>query len=113
MPYLARRAVGGRPHRLAACGIARPWSGYDWSGLPGTGHLVATWEMMVDVAWARSFSPSDLRPRADVIDGRRCVMDTFLYAQRRTSPGRIRCLDAGGSIVVQAGSATSSIPSPS
>ncbi len=86
-------------HRLAACGIARPWSGYDWSGLPGTGHLVATWEMMVDVAWARSFSPSDLRPRADVIDGRRCVMDTFLYAQRRTSPGRIRCLDAGGSIV--------------
>lgn len=76
-----RRAQG-----LGCLGVSPVWD--DWLREQGHGHVVATWELMVDEAWVRSFAPWEHRPREEWLDGQRHVFDTMLWTQARTPPER-------------------------
>lgn len=84
---------------LVCMGVTRPWTGYDWFGQPGTEKLVATWELLFDVTWARQFSPADLKPRPAWLNHKKVILDTMLHAQMHTPAERIDCLEAVDELV--------------
>src|SRR5438067_2535771 len=55
---------------------------------PGYEHAVATWELMIETGWARSFPPWQHRPHEDVFAGERYIFDTMLMPQAQTAPER-------------------------
>jgi hypothetical protein len=52
-------------------------------------HVTATWELMFDAQWARSFKPWMHRGHHGVVAGKRHEFDTMLLPQALTEPSRI------------------------
>ena len=74
--------------RDAACmGVSPVWD--DWFRQEGFGHVVATWELLFRVDWARGYPPGLHRGHTDVVNGKRHDFDTLLVAQCLTDPARI------------------------
>jgi hypothetical protein len=69
---------------LACLGVSPAWD--DWLREHGFGHVVATWELMFDVRWMRSFSPWRHRWHTGWLDGEWHGFDVTLYPQARTAP---------------------------
>lgn len=75
--------------KLACRGAETVWD--SWFAANGHGHVVGTWEMMLDVEWVRTFAPTELRPQRKLLDGVEHEFDTLLWAQATTSPTQIAC----------------------
>jgi hypothetical protein len=84
--FMARHYRSCAARGLACLGVSPAWD--EWMREHGFGHVVATWELMVDTSWVRSFAPWQHRPRVDCIAGERHVFDTMLYTQALTAPER-------------------------
>jgi hypothetical protein len=91
----------GRHHRLAVesgagcLGVSPVWD--DWMREHGFGHVVATWELMLDVRWMRSFAPWKHRPHAAHLAGEWHVFDVTLYPQAVSEPACCQINDAAES----------------
>lgn len=72
---------------LACLGVSPVWD--SWYEEQGIDHLVATWELMFETAWVRSFQPWKHRGHNDIIIGKQHTFDTTLWPQCQTSPERI------------------------
>lgn len=66
-------------NHLFCHGASSVWD--PWYQTRGLSHLVATWEMMFDVEWFRSFLPYQHRPHSNIIKGERHVFDLTLFPQ--------------------------------
>jgi len=76
-----------RRRGLAALGVTEVWDA--WYRANGFAHVVATWELLFDVAWARRFPPVAHRGQAAEVGGKRHVFDTTLLPQARTPANEI------------------------
>lgn len=77
--------------QLACLGVSKVWD--DWYQQQGISHLTATWGLMFDVEWFRSFKPYQHRGQENVVDGKCHIFDTTLLSQCLTSPEKIRYSD--------------------
>lgn len=90
-----------RHHRLAVeaaagcLGVSPAWD--DWLREHGLGHVVATWELMVDTGWMRSFEPWRHRPHVELFDAEWHLFDLTLYPQAISPPGQCRIHETGDS----------------
>jgi hypothetical protein len=82
--FLARHYRRCAERRLACLGVSPAWD--DWLREHGYDHVVATWELMLDVRWMRSFRPWRHRWHDEWLDGERHGFDVTLYPQARTAP---------------------------
>jgi hypothetical protein len=73
--------------RLACLGVSPIWD--SWFQEQGLDHVVAPWEMILELAWLRSFQPWQLQAHENVIDGKRYRFDTTIWAQCKTASERI------------------------
>jgi hypothetical protein len=73
---------------LACLGVSPVWD--TWYKENGLNHLTATWEMMFNVDWARSFRPWEHRGHDGEIAGKTHTFDTTLYPQCKTKPELIK-----------------------
>jgi hypothetical protein len=69
---------------LACLGVSPAWD--DWLRLHALEHVVATWELMFDTRWMRSFSPWRHRSHFGWVHGEWHGFDVTLYTQAKTSP---------------------------
>jgi hypothetical protein len=82
--FLARHYQRCAAQDLACLGVSPAWD--DWLREHGFEHVVATWELMFDVRWMRSFSPWRHLWHYGWLDGEWHGFDTTLYPQARTPP---------------------------
>ena len=80
-----------------AYGVHPVWD--DWYRDNGYAHVVATWELMMERSWAKSFRPYEHRGRSARIGAVRHVFDTMLLPQCRTPAEKIGRLDAPSGFV--------------
>ncbi|GAX37566.1 hypothetical protein [Nodularia sp. NIES-3585] len=73
--------------RLACLGVNEPWD--SWYREQGMNHLTATWELMFDVNWIRSFKPWQHRGHDGIITGKSHTFDITFLPQCLTPPERI------------------------
>ena len=73
--------------KLACLGISPVWD--PWYAQQNINHLVATWELMLDVEWFRGFEPWKHRGHRGVFLEQQHIFDTTLLPQCLTSPHRI------------------------
>lgn len=85
--FLRRHYEECRDRGLAVLGLSEAWD--DWYRRHGLGHMVSTWEMLVEVEWARAFAPWQHRGHMGEIGGRPVEFDTTFRPQSRTAPDRI------------------------
>lgn len=78
-------AIAGKD--LACLGINPVWD--KWYAENGLGHVTATWELMFNIDWARSFKPWMHRGHNGVVAGKAHEFDTMLLPQSLTEPERI------------------------
>jgi hypothetical protein len=72
----------------AAClGVNPVWD--PWYREHQLAHVTATWELMFDAGWARSFKPWMHRGHHGVVAGKSHEFDTMLLPQALTEPSRI------------------------
>ena len=76
-----------RGRDLACLGVSPGWN-KQFREL-GCTHLAATWELMFDVAWARSFAPWRHRGHDGTFAGKPVLYDSLFYAQAHTDPARV------------------------
>lgn len=91
--FLARHYRRCADERLACLGVSPVWD--DWLREHGLQHVVATWELMVDLGWLRSFPPWQHRGHHAWLAGEWHGFDLTLYTQAITSPERSAVHDAG------------------
>jgi hypothetical protein len=72
---------------LACLGVSPVWD--RWFREHGAPHIVATWEMIFELAWLRSFAPWEHMGHEDTLDGLPHVFDVTLWPQSRTPPQKI------------------------
>jgi hypothetical protein len=72
---------------LACLGVNEVWDG--WFKANGLGHIAATWELMFDVEWARTFKPWQHRGHDATLNGTVHVCDTMLLPQCLTPADKI------------------------
>ena len=72
---------------LACLGVSPVWDA--WYQEQGLNHLTATWEMIFNVAWLRSFQPWQHRGHDDTLDGKQHTFDTTLWPQCKTPPEQV------------------------
>jgi hypothetical protein len=82
--FLTRHYQRCAERRLACLGVSPAWD--DWLREHGFHHVVATWELMFDVRWMRSFRPWRHRWHSEWLDGDFHGFDVTLYPQARTAP---------------------------
>ena len=73
---------------LACVGVNPVWD--DWYMQNNLGHVLATWELIFNVEWARSFKPWLHRGHHGTINGKAHEFDTMLLPQCLTEPARIQ-----------------------
>src|SRR4051812_26058555 len=73
--------------RLACLGVSPIWD--SWFSEQKIHHLVATWEMMFELEWLRSFQPWQHQAHDNLVDGKWHGFDTTLWTQCRTPSERI------------------------
>ena len=72
---------------LACLGVSPVWD--KWYQSQGINHLAATWEMMFEIGWLRSFQPWQHRGHDNYLFGEKHTFDTTLWPQCHTSPEKI------------------------
>lgn len=72
---------------LACLGVNPVWD--TWYQEQGINHLTATWEMIFDVSWLRSFKPWEHRGHDGFVNGKPHTFDTTLWPQCQTQPDQI------------------------
>jgi hypothetical protein len=77
---------------LACLGVSECWDG--WLRDHGFGHVVATWELMLDTRWLREFAPWEHRGHHAWVDGEWHGFDVTLYTQALTPAARVGLNDA-------------------
>jgi hypothetical protein len=80
--FLARHHRRCAERGLACLGVSPAWD--DWLREHGLGHVVATWELMFDVRWMRSFAPWRHRSHFAWVDGQWHGFDVTLCTQAKT-----------------------------
>jgi hypothetical protein len=85
--FLASHYAAMRGTKLACLGINPVWD--KWYAENGLSHVTATWELMFDVEWARSFKAWMHRGHNGVVAGKAHEFDTMLLPQSLTEPARI------------------------
>jgi hypothetical protein len=96
--FLARHHRRCAERGLACLGVSPAWD--DWLREHAYDHVVATWELMFDVRWMRSFQPWRHRWHSGWLDGQWHGFDVTLYPQARTRPDLCELHpDAEGSLV--------------
>lgn len=85
--FLAGHYAEIERRQLACLGINPVWDA--WYAQNGLDHVTATWELMFDVDWARSFKPWQHRGHNGVVKGKAHEFDTTLLPQSLTEPSRI------------------------
>jgi hypothetical protein len=78
-------AIAGKD--LACLGINPVWD--KWYAENGLNHVTATWELMFNIDWARTFKPWMHRGHNGVVAGKAHEFDTMLLPQSLTEPERI------------------------
>jgi hypothetical protein len=73
---------------LACLGVSPVWDA--WYKEQGINHLTATWEMMFNLDWVRSFKPWEHRGHDGEIAGQSHTFDTTLFPQCQTQPHLIK-----------------------
>jgi hypothetical protein len=82
--FLARHYRRCVDRGLACLGVSEAWD--DWLRKHHLDHVVATWELMFDVNWMRTFAPWRHRSHYARIDGNWHGFDVTLYTQSKTPP---------------------------
>ena len=85
--FLAAHYTACADGDFACLGINRVWD--NWYAAHGLNHVTATWELMLDVEWARSFAPWELRGHQARFRDELHTFDTLLLPQCLTPPARI------------------------
>ena len=85
--FLAGQYAGIHGTALAALGVQPVWD--PWYKAHGLDHVTATWELLFNVEWARSFQPWMHRGHVGQINGQSHEFDTTLLPQCLTEPRRI------------------------
>lgn len=85
--FLAAHYTAAAAGDFACFGINRVWD--DWYAANDLGHVTATWELMVNVDWAKTFKPWQLRGHDGAVDGKTHTFDTLLLPQCQTPPAKI------------------------
>jgi hypothetical protein len=73
--------------RLCALGVSPCWD--HWLRQHGFGHVVATWELLVDIRWMRRFAPWEHRGHHAWLDGIWHGFDVTLYTQAISGPAAV------------------------
>jgi hypothetical protein len=73
----------------ACLGNEAAWKGAAWTQLPRFAHVVALWELALDLDWLRARPPSALRPQWTRLPEGFFWFETSLLAQAYTSPDRV------------------------
>jgi hypothetical protein len=73
--------------RLACLGLGPAWD--LWYRENGLGHVTATWELLFDLAWMRSYRPWEHRGHDGPIRGQKHTFDITFLPQSLTAPERI------------------------
>jgi len=73
--------------QVACMGVSEVWD--PWFKENGVDHIVATWELMFDVNWAKSFEPWEHRAHYELALGELHSFDMMLWTQYQTQPNRI------------------------
>ncbi|MBD3882936.1 hypothetical protein IFO70_14295 [Phormidium tenue FACHB-886] len=68
--------------QLACLGVSKAWD--SWFEARGIDYLVGTWEMMLDVGWARSFKPWQHRGHDELVAGEQHTCDITFWPQYST-----------------------------
>ena len=80
--FLAERFALCSERRLACLGVERRFD--DWYEANGLGPVLATWELMFDLRWLRSFPPWQISGQSHLIGDVEKKFDTLDYVQTRT-----------------------------
>ena len=72
---------------VACLGVSKVWD--SWYTEQGLDHLVATWELMFESSWARSFQPWEHRGHNGIVAGQSHAFDMMLWPQCQTPPQQI------------------------
>ena len=73
---------------LACLGASQAWD--EWYRQNNYGHLVSTWELVLDLKWVRDFKPWQHRGHDGTIHGQMHTFDITFLPQCLTEPSRIR-----------------------
>ncbi|MCC6153682.1 MAG: hypothetical protein IT367_07980 [Candidatus Hydrogenedentes bacterium] len=73
--------------RLACLGLSPAWD--QWYRDSGYPHVTATWELLIDVAWAQQYPPYKHHGHRDVLNGVSHEFDATLLPQCLTPPERV------------------------
>jgi len=93
--FMARHHRCCADQGLACLGVSPAWD--DWLREHGFGHVVATWELMLDTRWVREFKPWQHRGHRARLNGEEHGFDVTLYTQALTAPERCALHDATAS----------------
>jgi len=72
---------------LACLGVNKPWD--SWYEEQGFEHLTATWELIFEIEWLKSFKPWEHRGHDGVIGGKSHTFDITFLPQCQTDPERV------------------------
>lgn len=73
---------------LACLGVSKAWDrSFEEEGID---HLTATWELMFDLNWARSFRPWEHRGHEEMLNGKPRLFDISYWPQYKTPPEKVR-----------------------
>jgi hypothetical protein len=86
--FLEKHYKTCQSHKLVCFGVSEIWDSRFRE--QGFGHLVATWEMMFDIDWFRSFKPWQHRCQKGFVDGKFLEFDLCFLPQCLTTPNKIR-----------------------
>jgi len=92
--FLAGHYAAMRERDLAFLGLNPVWD--KWYAENGLAHVTATWELMFNIDWARSFKPWMHRGHRGEANGQVHEFDTMLQPQCLTPPRRISRHEGGG-----------------
>jgi len=73
--------------KLACLGVSKAWD--NWYQKQGISHLTATWELIFNVNWLRSFKPWEHRGHDGIVAGQPHTFDITFWPQCQTVPERI------------------------
>lgn len=90
--FMARHYETARSSGAGCLGVSPAWD--DWLREHGFDHVVATWELMLDLGWLRAFPPWHHRPGPAFLDGEWHVFDVTLRTQAVSPPDACRLHEA-------------------
>lgn len=89
--FVEKLFAGSVEGGFACLGVSKAWD--EWYEKNGLSHIVATWELMMEVNWIRRYKPWQHRGHNGRIDGKRHQFDITFLPQCLTSPREVGRLD--------------------